>query len=80
MRVKRVATIVLVLICVAGLAVTLFGIHRSYNYERSILEPLKQDLIRRTGEAAARIDTALAPARAAAEALAQQLDAIEHPC
>ena len=76
---RRIATIALVLICAAGLAVTLFGAYRSYSYERGILEPLKEDLMRRTREAAGRIEKSLAPAREAAESMARQLDAIEHP-
>ena len=76
---RRIATAVLILICVAGLAATLLGAYRVYTYERGILDPLKEDLIRRTGEAAGRIERSLAPAREAAESMARQLDAIEHP-
>jgi len=76
---RRFGTIGLILICAAGLAVTLFGMHRSYNYERSILEPLKQDLMRRTDAAAGRIEMSLTPARDAAETMARQLDAMDHP-
>jgi len=76
---RRIATIVLILSCIAGLAVTVLGVYRSYTYERGILEPLKEDLIRRTGEAAARIERSLAPAREAAESMATQLNAIDQP-
>ena len=76
---RRIATTVLALICVVSLGLTLFGAVRYYSYERGIVEPLKEDLIRRTREAATRIDTSLAPARTAAETMAIRLDAIADP-
>jgi len=76
---RRIATVVLVLVCVTSLALTLFGAVRYYGYERSIIEPLKEDLIRRTREAANRIESSLGPARHAAETLAAELDAIADP-
>jgi len=76
---RRTATGILFLICIASLGLTLFGVVRYLGYERSIVEPLKEDLIRRTHEAGTRIDTALAPAREAAETLAKRLDAIADP-
>ena len=78
-RFRRLATIVLALICAGSLALTVFGAVRFYGYERGIVEPLKKDLIRRTREAAARIESSLAPARAAADNMARQLDAIDQP-
>jgi len=78
-RYRRVATLILVLICVASLALTLLGTYRYYGYERGIVEPLKEELIRRTREAAARIETSLTPARTAAETMARRLDAIDDP-
>jgi len=76
---RGIATSVLVLVCVASLGLTLFGAVRYFGYERSIVEPLKEDLVRRTREAATQIDTALAPARQAAETMATRLDAIADP-
>ncbi len=78
-RFRKLATVILILICVASLALMLFGAHRYYSYERDILESLKKDLVQRTREAATRIDTALAPARDAAENLARRLEAIDTP-
>jgi len=79
MSFRRIATSILVLICIASLGLTLLGAFRYYGYERGIVEPLKEDLIRRTREAAIRIDTSLAPARQAAETVATRLDAIADP-
>jgi hypothetical protein len=76
---RRFAKVVLVLVCVASLALTVVGAVRYYGYERGIVEPLKEDLIRRTREAAVRIEEALAPAREAAETMARSLDAIANP-
>jgi hypothetical protein len=76
---RRVATIVLVLVCIASLGLTLLGLSRYFGYERGIVEPLKEDLIRRTREAAGRIDAALAPARKAAEGMAKHLDESSDP-
>jgi hypothetical protein len=76
---RRIATIGLVLACGASLALTLFGAYRYHTYERGIVEPLKEDLVRRTHEAAARIETSLAPAREAADSMARQLDTITDP-
>ena len=76
---KRIATGSLVLVSIASLGLTLFGAVRYYGYERSIVEPLKKDLIRRTHEAANRIDTSLAPAREAATAMASRLDDMPNP-
>lgn len=76
---RRIATSLLVLVCIASLAMTLFGLFRYFGYERGIVEPLKEDLIRRTREAASRIDAALAPAREAAETMATSLDGIAAP-
>jgi len=73
---RRAATGILVLICLASLGITLFSAFRYHGYERSIVEPLKKDLIRRTHEAATRIETSLAPAREAAETMAERLDGI----
>jgi hypothetical protein len=76
---RRVATITLILICAVSLALTLVGTFRYHGYERGIVEPLKEDLIRRTREAAARIDSSLTPARTAAETMARRLDAMDDP-
>jgi len=76
---RRIATVILVLICVASLTLALFGAYHYYGYERGIVEPLKKDLIQRTREAAVRIDTSLAPAREAAETMARRLDTMDHP-
>ncbi len=76
---RRTATGILLLVCLASLGLTLFGLFRYLGYERGIVEPLKQDLIRRTREAASRIEAALTPAREAAESMAARLDAIVDP-
>lgn len=76
---RRAARGILVLICLASLGLTLFGLFRYFGYERGIVEPLKEDLVRRTREAATRIDAALAPAREAAETMATRLDEIADP-
>jgi len=76
---RRIATAILVLICFASLALTLFGAYHYYGYERGIVEPLKEDLIQRTRDAAARIETSLAPAREAAGMMARRLDAADDP-
>ena len=75
----RFANSLLLLICLVSLGLTLFGLFRYFGYERGIVEPLKEDLVRRTREAAARIDTALAPAREAAESMATSLDGLTEP-
>lgn len=67
------------LVCAVSLGLTVVGGVRYYGYERGIVEPLKEDLIRRTREAAVRIETSLAPARAAAETMARSLDGTEEP-
>jgi hypothetical protein len=76
---RRFGTAVLLLICGASLVLAAFGAHQYYGYERGIVEPLKEDLVRRTREAATRIESSLAPAREAAEAMARNLDAIGDP-
>ena len=76
---RRNATGILLLVCLTSLGLTLFGLFRYLGYERGIVEPLKEDLIRRTREAASRIDAALTPAREAAESMATRLDAIVDP-
>ena len=69
----------LVLFCLAGLVLTVFSFLRYSSYERSIVEPLKADLVKRTREAAMRIDAALSPVREAVEAMASRLDDINSP-
>jgi hypothetical protein len=76
---RRTATGILLLACLISLGLTLFGLFRYFGYERGIVEPLKEDLIRRTREAAAQIDGALTPAREAAEGMATRLDEIADP-
>ena len=76
---RRTATGILLLACLISLGLTLFGLFRYFGYERGIVEPLKEDLIRRTLEAAAQIDGALTPAREAAEGMATRLDEIADP-
>ena len=76
---RRIATGILVLVCIVSLGLTLIGAVRYLGYERSIVEPLKEDLIRRTHEAAKRIDVSLAPAREAAESMALRLDDMADP-
>ena len=76
---RRITKVALALLCAVSLGLTLFGATRYFGYERSIVDPLKEDLVRRTREAATRIDTSLAPAREAAEAMAARLDALAEP-
>ena len=76
---RRTATGILLLVCLTSLGLTLFGLFSYLGYERGIVEPLTEDLIRRTREAAGRIDAALTPAREAAESMATRLDAIANP-
>ena len=76
---RRTATGILLLVCLTSLGLTLFGLFSYLGYERGIVEPLTEDLIRRTREAAGRIDAALTPARAAVEGMAARLDEIADP-
>jgi hypothetical protein len=76
---RRIATSVVALICLASLGLTVLAAIRYYGYERSIVEPLKEDLILRTRAAAGQIDRALTPARAAAESMAAELDRTAEP-
>lgn len=75
----RAINTVLALLCLISLALTVFSFLRYSRYERSIVEPLKADLIERTHEAAMRIDASLSPAREAVEAMASRLDDINNP-
>jgi hypothetical protein len=76
---RAIVKSVLTLICLVSLALTILSWVRYFGYESSIVEPLKEDLIRRTREAAGQIDGALTPARKAATEMAEQLDGIPEP-
>ena len=78
-RFQRTTTVTLLIISLASLALTLFSVVRYRGYERGIVEPLKEDLVRRTRQAAQQIDSSLAPAPAAVEAMVQQLDSLDSP-
>lgn len=79
MMMRRLAMLLLILGCAASFALTVVAIERYAGYERRVVSPIKRDLIDRTREAAARIDASLAPARAAAQALARRLDGMPKP-
>lgn len=76
---RRLATVALALICLVSLCLTVLSAVRYYGYERSVVEPLKKDLILRTRAAAQQIDRALTPARVAAESMAEQLNRTSEP-
>ena len=75
--IKRFATASLVLLCLIGLLVAVLGAYRFAAYRDGIVEPMRDNLIERTREAASRIDAELMDYRQAAEGLATGLTAAE---
>ena len=70
---KKLVSSAFILLAGAGLTVALLSIYGYSSYKSGIVEPLREDLIRRTRDASSRIDGSLEPARQAADELAREL-------